>query len=159
MEHGLMTKQDFLAKLREGRAIYEAALARVPSSAMEHALTPGGWSVKDIVAHVVWSEQEMIGMLRERSLESGSELWELAQDERNRQVYERNKERALDEVLSEGRQAYADLLAMIDDLSDEELNTPEAFEGMPPDWLPWRVLAGSTYKHYLEHADDLHMLG
>ena len=159
MEDGLMTKEDFLAKIREARAIYEAALARVPVDELERPLTPGGWSAKDIVAHVVWSEQEMIGMLRERSLESGSALWELAQDERNRQVYEANKARALAEVLAEGQAAYADLLAMIDDLSDAELNTPEAFEGMPPDWLPWRVLASSTYKHYLEHADDFHLIG
>lgn len=159
MEHGLMTKQDLLAKIHEARAIYESALARVPVGQMERPLTPGGWSVKDVVAHVVWSEQEMIGMLRERSLESGSDLWTLVQDERNRQVYEANKDRDLDEVLEEARLSYADLLAMIDDLTNEDLNEPERFEGMPPDWLPWRVLAGSTYKHYLEHADDFHLIG
>lgn len=155
MEDGPMSKHDFLTKVYEARAIYAAALARVPAARREIRQQPGGWSVKDVLAHVVWSEREMIGLLRDRSMESGSDLWIVAQDERNRQVYEQNKDRPLSEVLAEADHTYAALVSLIEMLSDEDLNNPARFTGMPADWLPWRVLAGSTYKHYLEHADDL----
>ena len=153
MEDGPMSKQDFLAKVREARAFYAGALGRVPAEKME-VPQAGGWSVKDVIAHVVWSEAEMIGMLRKRSMEDGSDLWYEPQDSRNRQVYEQNKDRPLPEVLSEAEETYTTLLSLIEAMRDEDLNDPDRFDGMPADWLPWRVLAGSTYKHYLEHADD-----
>ena len=49
---------------------------------------------------------------------------------------------------------YTELERLIEQLSDEELNDPSHFEGMPP-MPPWRILMGNTYKHYREHAEDL----
>ncbi|MDE0217922.1 MAG: hypothetical protein OXJ90_01530 [Spirochaetaceae bacterium] len=45
----------------------------------------GCWSGKDIVAHVIWYEREMVGVLKSRVL-AGSDLWALPVDERNSAV-------------------------------------------------------------------------
>jgi hypothetical protein len=36
-------------------------------------------------------------------------------------------------------------------LSNEELNDPRRFSGMPENWSPWALVADNTYTHYLDH--------
>jgi hypothetical protein len=114
----------------------------------------GKWSVKDLVAHITWSEREMVGMLAARAL-LGSDLWNLTNDERNEIVYQQNHDRPLDEVLAESKAVYAHLFELISAMSAAELNDPGQFAAMPAGWLPWRVIAGNTYIHYREHAQNL----
>ena len=114
----------------------------------------GDWSAKDIVAHITWSENEMVGLLRERSLKVASPHWGLPWDERNRIVYEENRARPLDEVMEEANRVHAGLLPLLEGLAEEDLHDPARL-GMPPEWVPWEILRGSTYQHYQEHTRDL----
>jgi hypothetical protein len=34
------------------------------------------------------------------------------------------------------------------------LHDPGRFTDMPPDWLPWDLLAQNTYEHYQDHLLD-----
>jgi hypothetical protein len=111
-----------------------------------------GWSVKDIVAHVAWSEMEIIPVFRDHVM-AGSELWNLDQDARNAAVYEMNRERPLQEILAEERQAYRELLPALEALSEGDLYDPTRYRNMPSDWQPWILIPGNTYKHYREHAE------
>jgi Mycothiol maleylpyruvate isomerase N-terminal domain len=77
-----MNRATFLATLRAGRAEWEALLATIPIDRMTEPGAAGDRSVKDVVAHVTWSEREMIGVARAHAL-VGSDLWRLSQDERN----------------------------------------------------------------------------
>ncbi len=145
---------EFLDHLQVSRAFWEDQLARVPPHQMTTPGVVGKWSVKDLVAHITWSEREMVGVLAARAL-VGSELWSLTNDERNEIVYQQNRDRPLDEVLAEAKAVYARLLALVSGMSAAELNDPGQFADMPADWLPWRVIAGNTYIHYREHAQNL----
>jgi hypothetical protein len=111
----------------------------------------GGWSVKDVVAHVTWSEREMVGVVRQRAL-VGSSLWSLDQDARNAIVFAENHDRDLDDVLAEERRVYAELLPLLEELTPEDLVKGDRFERMLPDVPPWRIFAGSTFLHYKDHA-------
>ncbi len=145
-----MNKTEFLDRQRQARAEWEALLAEVGPERMTRPGTAGYWSVKDVIAHVAWFEREMVGLIRERALE-GSELWDLDQDARNAVVYEQNRDRPLDEVLAEAREVYAELLPMLEGMSDDEYENAARFQGMPPGWTPWRVIAGNTWEHYEAH--------
>lgn len=145
-----MTRQRFLETLRAERARWEAALARVDRARLEASVAAGGWSVKDIVAHVVWSERELLGLVSQRAL-VGSPLWQLDQDERNGIVYEQNRLRPVDEVLAEAEEIYARLLAGLEGLEDQDFIDPGRFQGMPAGWVPWRIFSGSTFEHYQAH--------
>src|ERR671911_116943 len=64
----------------------------------------------------------------------GSDLWNLDQDERNRIVYEENRDRPLGDVLTEAREVYRDFLECVKHLDDDDLHDPGRYLGMPPDW-------------------------
>lgn len=85
-----MTRDDFLTELGAARREWEAALAGVPQDRMLEPALHGGWSVKDVIGHVAWSEQEMLGMIRQRAF-VGSPLWELDLDARNAAVVKANR--------------------------------------------------------------------
>jgi uncharacterized protein (TIGR03083 family) len=148
-----MTKRRFLELQLAERERWDALLAEVAEARMTEATLPGGWSVKDIIAHITWSEREMVGVMRERAL-VGSDLWNLEQDERNRIVYEENRDRPLGDVLTDARAVYRDFLDHVKHL-DDDLDDPGRFLGMPPDWTPWRILAGCCYQHYADKYQDI----
>jgi uncharacterized damage-inducible protein DinB len=149
-----ISRERFWEELTRARAEYEAVLAQIPEDRMMEAGVQGDWSVKDVMAHVAWSEREMVGILKTGKFE-GSDLWLLEQDDRNAKVYEENRGRDLEDVRDEAHQVYSELERLVERLSEDQLNDPSYFKGMPGDLTPWRILMGSTYKHYREHAEDL----
>jgi hypothetical protein len=152
-----MQTAQVLSLIDNGHAHLDAALARISRERMSAPGAAGAWSAKDVVAHLTWSEREMVGVLRQRAM-VGSGLWNLTQDERNAAVYAENHDRALDDVLAEGRDVFASLRAEIARLSDAEMADPALIAGMPGGLAPWQLLAGNTWKHYEEHLPGLQAL-
>jgi hypothetical protein len=144
-----------LDSVEKEHARWEAVLEDVGRKRMTESGVVGSWSVKDLIAHVTWSENEMLKLLGERSLENASKLWELPVDERNRIIYEENRDRSLEEVMREADQVYHGVLEEIQALSEEDLHEPSHYEGMPSEWIPWQIIMGNTYKHYAEHTGDI----
>src|SRR4030067_1847894 len=101
-------KWDFLETLQSARAEWESLLAKVGESNMLRPGVAGEWSVKDIICHITWFEREMVGVLQARAL-IGSDLWNLPQGQRNAAVFEKNRYRPLEDVLTEARQVYQGL--------------------------------------------------
>lgn len=149
-----MDKTTFINTLQETRAQWEELLAQVEEERMQRPGATGKWSVKDVIAHVMDGERELVSLLRSHVV-AGSELWDLSDDERNEIVYQQNRERPLQEILSEEQQAYADLLAAAQTLSDDDLNDPHHFHQMPQEWVPWRIFAGNSFQHYQDHMPAL----
>ncbi len=145
----------FIETLRKGRADWEGLLAQVPADQMTEPGAAGTWTLKDIIAHVTWHERQMVGLLQGRTLANASDLWLLPQDERNSAVYEQNRDRPLAEVLEEAQKVYGEVLELVATLSDDELHHPSRFEGMPAEWVPWKIIASNTYRHYQMHTPDI----
>jgi hypothetical protein len=146
----LYRKLEFLDEVNDAWDAFQSAIANCDWSKLERPGVEGTWSVKDIMAHITWFEQEMAFMLQTRTL-AGSKLWELPQDERNRIIYEQNHPTPLAVVRSESNSVHEDLVLLIQLCSDEELNQAARFESMPSDWIPAEVLASNTYEHYRDH--------
>ena len=144
----------FLEELEAEREEWEEALADVPTDRLEEPGVAGSWSVKDIVAHITWHEQEMVRLLDTRELE-GSPWWLLPTEERNAKIYQENRERTLRDVMAEADAVYLQLVDALSSLDEEDLNDPAAFVGMPPDWNPGDILSQNTYLHYRSHADSV----
>src|SRR5487761_2641182 len=128
-----METAQVLKLIDEQRARFDAALERISHERLTAPGAEGAWRAKDILAHITWSEREMVGVLRQRAM-IGSELWRLSQDERNATVYTENRERPLGDVLEDAR------------LSDAEMNDPALIAHMPNGLEPWRLLAGTTWR-------------
>lgn len=149
-----MDKTTFLEQLRSTRAEWEALLDEVGEARMAEAGANGKWSVKDVVAHVLWGEREMVGVCQQRAL-VGSDLWEMTDDERNPIMVSWYREHSVQAVLAEEKQVYAQLLAEVQKLSEDDLNNPGNFREMPADWVPWQLIAGDTFKHYRDHMPTI----
>lgn len=113
-----------------------------------------GWSVKDIIAHVVWHEREVVGVLTAKAL-VGSDLWDLPLAKRNAAIFEQTRDRPLNEVLAEARVIYAQFLEGLQTLTDEDLNDSGRFADMPTEWQPWKLIAENSYEHYHDHRHDI----
>lgn len=149
-----ITVDNVRARIEAAWAKWNGLLAEIPPARRTEPGLPGGWAVKDVMAHLSWFEREMVGLIRERAL-AGSELWNMSQAERNAAIYEQNLERPLAQVQKEADEIHADLAAAVTTLSDEELQDASHFDKMPPQWRPWEVLAGNSYEHYLDHIPPI----
>lgn len=134
--------------------MWDALLDEVGEQQMTLQVLPGGWSVKDLIAHISWYENEMVDLIRTKTLR-GSELWLLPTDERNQSIYAMNRSRSLEEVLRESHQIFARLEGLIESLEEADLVDASRYADMPPDWPPLEVLAENTYEHYDDHISDI----
>jgi hypothetical protein len=146
-------KSQFLERILQSRAKLDALVKGMDFSAMTLS-SAGGWTVKDILAHITWHEREMIKVVQAHAL-VGSDLWNLPLDQRNAIIYTENKDRALKDVLEESTTVFKELIQAMETLTEEDLHDPGRFTDMPPDWLPWDLLAQNTYEHYQDHLVDL----
>jgi hypothetical protein len=156
-----MTRDEFLAKLKNSRSAWVGIVNTIPPEKMVKTCLAGGWSGKDIIAHINWYENEMVEMIRAREI-TGSEWWGLPLDERNRKVFEINQEKSLDEILAESRVVFQELNAAIETLSDQDFCDSACWKNWPPEWkAPWdpgKVIASNCFDHYMDHLPDLESL-
>ena len=155
--HEPITKAKFVEAIEQGRTEWEAVLADVDQERMEQSDVEGNWSVKDIVAHNMWNEREMVRMVSDHALlpTETDRLWMMGNDERNEELYREFKDRPLDELLEEDRRVHGQLMEAMEALDDEDMVDPSRFPGMPGDWVPWKIIAGCTFKHYPEHIRSI----
>lgn len=146
-----MKKSDFLERIEKTHRAYRDVLGKITNKQLLDLHTCGDWSVKDVIAHVTWYEQQMVGLLETRSLK-GSELWNLSLEERNRAIHAENQNRSLEDILKKGIEIHKTLMDLIQSLSEDDLQKAENFKDMPSEWIPWEVIASNTFEHYPEHT-------
>jgi ubiquinone/menaquinone biosynthesis C-methylase UbiE len=140
--------------LRSERYEWNKLIDAVGEARMQLPGVVGGWSVKDMIAHISWAERETLFILSNR-MSDGSALWYVSQDERNEIVYQQNRERPLEEVLTEANDVFEELITIIEGLKEEAIHDASYFQDMPAEWVPWQVIAANTYFHYRAHAPEL----
>jgi hypothetical protein len=145
-----VNKNGFVGKIRCAREEWDRLISNVPLERLQQSGFCGAWSLKDTIAHITWYEREMVDMLEAHAF-AGSSHWDLPVEERNAVIFEENLELSTEQVLDQSPKIYAKLIHLVEALTDEDLNNPEQFPGMPLDWQPWQVLASNTYEHYKEH--------
>lgn len=149
-----MKLAEFVATVQSRRQKWDALMEEVSEQRMTLPVLPGGWTVKDVIAHISWYENEMVDLIQTKALR-GSELWLLPTDERNQSIYVMNRSRPLEEVLQESHRIFSQLEGLIETLEEADLIDASRYADMPPDWPPLEVLAGNTYEHYDEHIADV----
>jgi uncharacterized damage-inducible protein DinB len=147
-------REDFLRKVRDGRTQWDARMAQFDDRQMLQVAGSGSWSLKDILAHLTWHEREMVGLLRGRAL-AGSELWNLPLEQRNAAIYAQIRDQSLEQARAEAREVWEQLDRQLNTLTEDDLNDPARFAGMPAEWAPWQILADNTYLHYRDHLADI----
>jgi len=152
-----ISKSQLLAELNNENASWEALLADIGEANMTQPEVAGGWSIKDIVAHLTgWRRRTVRRFQATLNHEPNfPPLWpsELQDDDEiNAWMYESNRDRPLADVLSDSREVFQQLVNAIDAFSDDELQDPQRIE-----WLEGEPLNGAfVFSHFHEeHEPDM----
>jgi uncharacterized damage-inducible protein DinB len=147
-------KANFLKYQRQSRQRWEAELSQVNPDRMLEPLKPGGWTLKDVIAHLTWHEKQMLNVVRTRVF-GGSDLWQLPLEERNQAIYAEIRDQSLSDTMDEYREVSRQLDAELERLEEADFNQPGRIQDLPPDWKLWDVLASNTFQHYEDHLAEL----
>jgi len=177
------TIAEVLQRTREAYAAYQDAIAAFDEARLTVPNSVGGWSVRDVIAHVGADQQWMAGQLE--ALQAGEEpkvgscygdyasppgpdIDMSTQDGRNAWQRERLAGLSLAEARELAEAGHARLIAAIESFSDEDLTMPLAIGDLglvghvrsPRDgeeFAPplWQWLRGVTWHHYADHTKDL----
>jgi hypothetical protein len=174
------SKNELLERMRAGREEWDALIAQIPDSARTEPALPGGWSVKDLIAHVAAYEHWTAAQIRaanegraptDRELNGSDETpgdpeaWDIGEevvnqtepdiiDRQNARIYAQYKETPLAEVMTFSSQAFADLMAAVAAVADDDLATTGA-QTWTGDATLLEIIPGQCYAHYAQHADEL----
>lgn len=150
-----LSKQALLAEIEQRRTELDQILAPIPQVLMtKSGVTPGGWSVKDVLGHLIeWQQMNLDWYAAGRRGEKptipapGYTLRELPR--LNQAIYRKHHRRSLRAVLHDYERYHALMLDLIDKLSDKELITLGHFSWTGPSWTLSDYLRASTAAHYL----------
>jgi hypothetical protein len=152
-----MDKASLLQVLQRENAQWETLLDQIPTSKMDEPTVAGGWSIKDIVAHLTGWRQRTVTRLRAAAhgMAEPPPPWPAhlkSDDEINAWIYDQNQNRSVDAVLANAQETFAQLVAAIDALP------PAAFSD--PDYFPWMegepLNAAAFFAHFHEeHEPDI----
>ncbi|MFN8487934.1 MAG: DinB family protein [Caldilineaceae bacterium] len=152
-----MNKAEFLDILRTKRTHLEENLAKLSAEQLTRRAAPGSWSIKDGLAHLTFYEQHMLNQVH-RALQQELETHNVTKAEqttRNAQIYERNQDRSLTEVLAEMQASFAEVITLVEMIPETILIEPKYFaflNGMP---LWQYILDETSGEHYEEHLGAL----
>lgn len=152
-----LSKTQFLAELRDEQAAWEALLDEIGQTHMTQPEVAGGWSIKDIVAHLTcWRRRSVRRFQALLSHEPDfSPPWpkELQEDDAiNAWIYEANRDRPLAEVLSESQEVFQQLVETLDAISPDELQNLRRILGLEEE----QVSGSLFFVHFhQEHEPDM----
>jgi hypothetical protein len=120
----------------------------------------GGWSPKDNLAHLAEWMNSLMGYHMDRRpphevmrvSEEVTRDWDM--EVINPVLYERNKDRSLEDVTDELKQVYQRLVAKLDAMSFEDLMKPRHADDPEKRPLLMWVL-GDTTEHFAEHRETI----
>jgi hypothetical protein len=157
---GPISKKQLLAEMQSEQAAWLALLDEIGEENMTQPEVAGGWSIKDIVAHITGWRRRTVLRFR-AALDPTVDMtpyWpaELDEDDEvdeiNAWIYKANRDRPLADVLNDSREVFQQLVAEVSALSDEQLNDPQRFP-----WLEGERLTGAfIFGHFHEeHEPDM----
>ena len=160
---GPISKKQLLAEMQSEQAAWLALLDKIGEENMTQPEVAGGWSIKDIVAHITGWRRRTVLRFRaaldptiDMTPHWPAEMGELDEDddvdEINAWIYKTNRDRPLADVLNDSLEVFQQLVTEVLALSDEQLNDPQRFP-----WLEGERLTGALiFGHFHEeHEPDM----
>jgi len=154
-----LTKSKMMNSITQERKLLEELIFSLSEEQLLQPTLEGGWSVKDIMAHITSWEGLMIGWLKTTKLGEIPQMlppgltWDDL-DIWNDRIYSENKDMPLSLVIDNFHASHQIALKTVEGFSEDEL--------MNPDRYAWRdgkplatIVAANTYWHYAEHREQL----
>jgi tetratricopeptide (TPR) repeat protein len=143
-------KPVLLDLLHQAQTSQNAFFQRVPQAELVTSGTPDCWSAKDHVAHLTFWRQRLalrVQAIIEKQPQPPSDDFE----QLNPVIFEQHRHRSWPDLLSESDAVYAELIALVSQLTEEELTAFNLFnwthEGAPL----YSAFMGYCYEHTQQH--------
>ena len=151
-----MNKQELIQRIETDWARLQASLDGLSEEQLHTPGVVGEWSVKDILAHIAaWQTRLIAAMFKaEKGLIPDTTGGGTTVDKLNAQWYREMKDRSFDQVWEDLDASYHQVLARLENLSEQDLVEPKRFKWMKGEPFE-RYLAGDSYEHYVEHAGQI----
>ena len=144
-----MTRSQLLKRLQKAWEAFKESYAGLSDSELMEPGVLGGWSVRDIIAHVTWWEEEALThlplILDGRKPPRYSVTYG-GIDAFNAQMTERKRDLPLSEVLRKQDDTHRRLIDFIQSAPEDQLIRETRFR---------HRLRLDTYSHYPEHAEAI----
>lgn len=150
-----MNKKDILEELVAARADLLAALDNLSPDQMLRPGVVGIWSVKDVLAHIVVWESELVTALNQvqnRRVPAIIQIDDI--DEWNDEQYNVNAGRSLEAILADLEGVHKMLCRMIQDFDEQALIDNRRYSWMEGEPLSYLV-EENAYLHEREHAEEI----
>lgn len=147
------SKTDLLAAIDKERGALEELLETLTPEQMIAPGVVGEWSVKDVLAHLVEWEQMVLGWYRAGlrgqtpALPATRYKWNQT-PQLNQMIYEKHRDRRLEEVVKQFHASHQEILEVIMELSNEELFTVGKYTWTKKNTMG-TYFVSSTSSHYL----------
>jgi hypothetical protein len=165
-----VNKAELLERMETGRAEWERVLVQIAEPNMIAPLLANGWSVKDVVAHVMayerWTAAQIRAALRGTE-PTTRELYDTDDvppgvdtpdtDARNVAFQAYYRDTSLAEIMAGSQRAFDELADMVRETPEEQLADPTLSPWLGGvSWLD--LLPQQSYQHYEQHLPDLREL-
>lgn len=147
------SKTDLLAAIEKEREDLEIYLETLDPNEMTKSRIVGEWSVKDVLAHLIEWEQMVLswyaaGLQGENpKIPAPGFKWNQT-PALNQQIFEKHRDRRLEDVLAQFDASHKEILGVIQGLSNEELFTVGQFSWTKKNTLG-TYFVSATSSHYL----------
>ncbi len=153
-----MSKRELLEEVRASRAELLAALEGLSDDVLMRPGVEGIWSIKDILAHLVAWEAELVTALSRRLSPRYKDAPEILNiediDEWNAEQYHLNARKPVSIIMADFHGVHKHLLGAIEKLDEKLLDDPLRFEWMEGEPLAYLVLESAVW-HEREHAQTI----
>jgi len=139
-------KQQVLKRLQQAWAAFQESYAGLSDAELMEPGVTGAWSVRDIIAHVTWWEEEALTHLPLVLAGGKPPRYSVTHggiDAFNARMTEQRKHVSLAQVLEQQDEVHRRLVAFVADVPDEQATGETRFR---------RRLRLDTYGHYPKHA-------
>jgi hypothetical protein len=150
-----MNKNKLLADIQTEHDRLLSLLAPLNETQLCSATFDGGWSIKDILAHIAAWERICTGWIESFLRGKTPQTWsEENGDIVNERIFQENQHRSLHGVQEDSPRAYQALLKQVQAFPEEDLNKPHSLS-----WLAGHsfvdLIAANSYNHYQDHIQQI----
>ncbi len=148
-----MNKEELSQIILASRARLVASVGLVGEERMDRVILHGEWSVKDLIGHLAFWEQQVVTLFE--LLQAGTNPEPMEDLHKlNEQAIQEYRTLSLVEVREIEQQAYETILGLVEKASEAELFEPRHF-GWTEGRCFYEFIAGNTCGHYDEHLPEL----
>ena len=150
-----LKKKELLEEILLERTALDNTLSTLTKRQMtQTGVTPGGWSVKDILGHLIeWQQMNILwyeaGLRGEKPHIPAEGMTMRELPKLNHIIYKKHHRRSLDAILNDYKTYHEIMIDLIESLTDEDLVTLGRYSWTGPSWALSDYLRASTAAHYL----------